>query len=440
MSLSDRAAAAGAITSRIDQQDAAAALLALRLLAGENVFGIKVQDPSQAVLHCEGRDDLELVTTTTRCLISVKTKSAEVELIADEYSRLTARSFGDSTRNQRYALVIIGPQPAAVATFANQLEQAKFLVEHRDAIEANEVYAGFSARWPQVPQSVINHFYIALDIPTLQSKEYQAVAVRLLRQIAPLTDYTDTRANFILSELDIKFRNARLSRSSVTLTEVRDAIFSFVVPREVVTLADEYVRTRYGYLPHPQIKAELEREKAIARSAIRYALQRYRRATRKHRMLGSLIGPIKCIACNGPLMANWLGWGSRGIACSHCGFAPYISLFYACTCGRPILLVAQPPIDILDTAISIRRAANTVRCQNCGQSPRLERLETRVFRLSIPWPPENVSDKGLIEARKEFGWSTAKFRDGKTNAAEKLLEEGLNERIEHRLPYRPADD
>jgi hypothetical protein len=70
----------------------------------------------------------------------------------------------------------------------------------------------------------------------------------------------------------------------------------------------------------------------------------------------------------------------------------------------------------------------------------LERLETRVFRLSIPWPPENVSDKGLIEARKEFGWSTAKFRDGKTNAAEKLLEDGLNERIEHRLPYRPADD
>jgi hypothetical protein len=69
----------------------------------------------------------------------------------------------------------------------------------------------------------------------------------------------------------------------------------------------------------------------------------------------------------------------------------------------------------------------------------LERLETRVFRLSIPWPPENVSDKELIEAREEFGWSATKFRDGKANATEKLLEEGLNERIEHRLPYRPAE-
>ena len=68
MSFFDRAARGGVIASRIDNQDAVAVLIALRILAGERVFGLTLAEPDGVVLHCEGIDDLELVTPETRCL------------------------------------------------------------------------------------------------------------------------------------------------------------------------------------------------------------------------------------------------------------------------------------------------------------------------------------------------------------------------------------
>jgi hypothetical protein len=212
------------------------------------------------------------------------------------------------------------------------------------------------------------------------------------------------------------------------------------MPLEVISIANAYVKTDFGYLPHPGIIESLRREARDVKAATRHAMRRYRRATRKWRMLSLLIGPIRCIACNNALMANLYGWTKNGIACNHCGFNPWVSLFYACICGSPVLLVTQPPVDLVDMAVSLRRALEVSRCENCGQRPKPERLQTRVFPLNIPWPPEAFSDKILIEARKKFGWTADGFRGGEISAQEALLTEALRERIGGRIPSADQDE
>ena len=433
MSLLDRAATAGAFTSKIDHQDAAGVIIALNLLASEAMFGFTVREPEGVVIHCEGRDDLEIVAPDTRCLISVKAQSADLGLVHKEYRRLSARRHVDQTRVGKSALMLIGPQPSAIVTFAEQLEQAQHLLAGREQPEAEEVSRGFCVRWPKFDEKVTETFYIAFMSQGLYSKEYSAIAAKLLRAIAPVADYTDERLMYLLTEIGARFAKARLARGSVTLSEIRDAIFSVTMPLGFMTTAHAYVRTEYGYIKHRDIEAALQREKRDHRKAVRYVMRKYRRATRRYRLLAFTLGPVRCIVCNGPLLANLLGWGRLGIACSHCGFNPFTSLFYACTCGHPVLLVAQPPIDLVDMAVALRSAYATAKCENCGQKPLSERLHTRTFGANVPWPPDSI-ERRLIRAREQFGWNKSKFRDGKVDPMEALLAEALIDRIDRRIP------
>lgn len=416
MALLDRASGAGAVTSRIDHQDAVAVLVALNFLAGEEMFGIRIEKPEGVVLHCEGRDDLELVTPSTRCLISVKAQSGTLSLIRSEFVRLSARRFPDPSRKSSCALALVGPQPPQLVTFADQLEEVRSLTEHRSPSEIDEIYSAFCQRWPGISRATLTDFYIMLNSPRLHAQEYMAVAIHLLRNVAPLTDYTDDRALLLVSDLSQRFAKARMARGSVTLTEIQDLIVGFALPLEFVVIANAYVRTTYGYLRDPDALKPLKREERDLRTAMKHAMRRYRRATRKWRLMAALLGPVRCIACNHPLMANLLGWTRRGIACPDCGFNPFVSFFYACTCCHPVFLVGQPPTDLVDTATAINQAFNERICENCGTRLRPERLQTRVFQANIPWPPEDFSDSTLIEARKELGWTAKGFRDGKENA------------------------
>src|ERR1039457_876925 len=153
MSLLDRSSMAGSITSRIDHQHAVAVYIALSILAEDTMFGVALNSPDGAVIHCEGRDDLELVTPQTRCLISVKARSGDLSLVANEYARLLKGGYADPSRIRSCALVMLGPQPVQLTTFAQQLIEVKSLLAHRDTTERVGIYAGFSERWPDVNKS-----------------------------------------------------------------------------------------------------------------------------------------------------------------------------------------------------------------------------------------------------------------------------------------------
>ncbi len=429
----DRSARGGAIASRVDHQDAVAVLIALRILAGEEIFGLGPTEPYGVVLHCEGRDDLEIVTPDTHCVASVKAQSSSLALVSQEYSRISTSRSPDHSRQSSFALILVGPQPTDVTSLADYLEEARSLLANRHGQEAEGIRADFHKRWPQLEGTSPDEFYLEVGLPRLYSLNYTAIAVQMLRRIASLTDYTDDRAMLLLSDLTTRMAKARSARGSVTLSQIRDSIFDFALPLSLVTLPHAYVRTKYGYMQHPGISQLLEQESRDVLDAVRVAMRRYRRATRKHRIAALLAGPVRCISCDGPFMANMYGWTRRGIACSRCGFSPYISLFYACTCRHPLLLLAQPPLELVDVAVSIRRAIEALRCEHCGEKPRPERLQTRIFQLNVPWPPEDYSDKDLIEAREDFGWSKMPFRDGKENPREILLQEALQDRIDSRF-------
>jgi hypothetical protein len=333
-------------------------------------------------------------------------------------------------------LALVGPQAEEITTLEDQLLKARQMLRRRQDEEQEEVRRAFNDRWAQLPSTFLDDGYVTTGFPRLHSETYTAEAARLLRLVAPLTDYTDCRTGHIVSDLTQRMSAARHNRGSVTLTELRDAILSQALPLEAVAIPHAYVRTRYGYVTSPLLEKALEQERQDVRVAMRQAMKRYRRATRVHRFRAVAAGgPVRCIVCNGPLMANFYGFSRRGIACAHCGFSPFVSLLYACTCGRPILLVAQPPTELVEIARAIREALDSAVCEHCSQSPRPERMQTRVFQLNIPWPPENFSDSRLIEARKELGWKgDGRFRNGTVRALDVLLTEALEER-ETRLEH-----
>jgi DNA-directed RNA polymerase subunit RPC12/RpoP len=230
----------------------------------------------------------------------------------------------------------------------------------------------------------------------------------------------------------------------VTLREIRDELYRAALPMELHMDPTSYVRTAYGYVRHPAIEDALAVELRDVRSAAKYAMKRYRRAWKIH-PFGSVIGPpltwrppVKCIACNHPLTANFGGYTRRGLACPDCGFNPFMTLFYACTCGKPIPLVAQPSTDPVEVVSEIR-SSMARECEHCGQRPKYERLIVRTFSLGIPWSPEEVSDEKLIEDRKALGWYST-VRDSKS-AMESLLNEASRESMSSRLGAEsPADE
>lgn len=405
-------------------------LVALRLLSTVTVADVVLDVLPGSVIHAEGRDDLEFVTRSGRILTSVKSLSAKVALVTSEYERLRDRVAKDEHRLSRIMLALVGPQPADIITLEDHLHNAREMLRHRKLEEQTDVRAAFYQRWPQLPSTFLDDGFVATGFPRLHTETFNAEASQLLRRIAPFTDYTDERTNLVINELTRRMSAARHNRGSVTFSEIRDMIFTQALPGDVLGISQSYVRTRYGYVKSPSLEKSLKNDERLVTAATRSAMKRYRKATRTHRLSTIFFGPVRCIACNGPLFANLCGYTRNGIACSRCGFQPFVSLFYACSCGWPILLVAQPSSHYVDMAQEVRDSVSSARCTRCSRSARPEGVATRIFQLGIPWPPEGFSDRQLIEGRTALGWdkSTRGFRNGKTSAIDALLTEAVEER------------
>ena len=96
------------------------------------------------------------------------------------------------------------------------------------------------------------------------------------------------------------------------------------------------------------------------------------------------------------------GFGRGGILCSACYFSPYLSVLYACECGEPLLLVAQPTPIHADLMIEISNGA-TGTCHACDLAIDRGRLTARTFTMAMPWPPEDFKAELLIRDRISAG-------------------------------------
>jgi hypothetical protein len=439
MTFFDKSASAGSLTSRVDHQDAIGVLVALELLAGDTVAGISSADVEGTVIHCEGGDDLEVVEPTVRCLISVKHRPMAPAAIAAEFVRLCARRYVDASREHSTAVALVGGQPGETVSLADKFGKLQSLLEHRTGTEAHAVIDEFVKENRDFRSLRVEKCFLLPHYNALHTRQFEATVAHLLRRVAPFTDYTDYRVAQAASDTVTRFARARHARGSVTLREIRDSLYRAALPMELHMDPTSYVRTAYGYVRHPVIEDKLAVELRDVRSAARYAMKRYRRAWKIY-PFGAMLkwrGPVNCIACNHPLIANLGGYTRRGLACPDCGFSPFSTLFYACACGRPIPLVTQPSMDPVEVVSEIGSGMDT-KCEHCGQRPKYERLLVRTFGLGIPWPPEEVSEEKLIEDRKALGWGSS-IGDSKI-AMEALLSEALRESLNSRLRTESPDD
>lgn len=81
-----------------------------------------------------------------------------------------------------------------------------------------------------------------------------------------------------------------------------------------------------------------------------------------------------------------------------------MSVLYACECGEPNLVVAQPAMVQAELMMAISRAASRRRSE-CEQSFDPAHFTLRVFALPLPWPPEEFKHQDLIDARIRAGLS-----------------------------------
>lgn len=435
----DKAASAGSLTSRIDHQDAVGVLIALELLAGESIAGVSCSDIDGAVIHCEGVDDLEVVDRTARCLISVKNRPLAPPAIAAEFARLGERQYDDRSRVSSMAVALIGGQPDQTVSLVDKFGKLRSLLADRTGAEAAAVLSDFLQANEEFRSIPVDSCYLLAHYNILHTREFDAIMAHLLRHVAPFTDYTDHRVAQAAAGLVSRFARARHARGSVTLREIRDSLNVAALPIELHLDPTSYVRTAYGYVRHPMIEEALAVERRDVRAAARYAMKRYRRAW-KIFPFAPLIkwpSPVGCIVCDHPLIANLGGYTSRGLACPDCGFSPFATLFYACSCGRPIPLVRQPSMDGAEVLSEIKSGMNTP-CEHCGQRPKHERILVRAFGLGIPWPPEDFSDEKLIQDRQALGWYS-RFSDSKS-ALDALLSDALRDSLSNRLPVEQAPD
>lgn len=387
-----RASRGGYIASRIDQQDGVAVLLMLMAACGH--LGFPREDFETASISFEVYDDISLHYGERSHVVSVKTSPMDKAALSSEFSRLKSR---ESLESSRLILAIVGAETGDSVSLRRSLEEIQSLSAAPDGVSAVKKWAQSNPGFPDPLTCSVVHF------PERDTQEFLAQAVRFMRMLVPLMQYTDTVAEVIIDGMLDACGRLRRRRGTTEVRELFRPLSELAVPAVFAFgSVDGYVKTRYGYLRDSERRGR-EREEALrVAAAQKEAMGRYRRATRGFRLRAMALGPIRCISCGGPLMANMYGYTGPGLACSHCGFNPYCTILAACDNGHPNLVVAQPDIDQVSLMLRLAECANT-KCDQCDATFAPETLMMRIFQLNIPWPPESFSEKSLIAAREEVG-------------------------------------
>jgi hypothetical protein len=421
--LFSREALGGWHASFIESQDSVAAFLALEAISGEADRRLKDVQKQNARIICEWQDDLELQWEGGRLYLQVKDQELTVPNIKSICSKFGDILASDASLDgvARFRIVALGGLHKSARHLPQHLMQLQSASEIRTDLERAQLISDFVRRW-DLPERVA----LSLSIDTRDLRRDSLVAYDLfaasLRRALPVHDFTDRRVHQLYRELagDV-FSAARRHRTWVSLIEARNRLLTQFMPLHLTSYEIEYVRTDFGYLKDPQRREQIKAEEQLVEQARRQAYRRWIRHTRGDRLLDLLLrGPIKCLACNHPLMANVLGRG--GIACPDCSYQPYLTLVYICDCAELMVVDRQPEVDrvhMFGSAISWMRSSPT--CGACGASPAFEKLPTRLGMVPFPVPVEEYSPAKLIGLRERLGWTTRGWRGSPNGPVAEML-------------------
>ncbi len=410
----------GFIASKIDEQDGVAVRLILEILA-EMVA--KEVDPSvigTMRISCEVGDDIMIFDDDHLRLISVKNSALTPRQVVEESMRLTARLSSLQPRAATLrVLCIVGETPIETSKMSSSLDDLRRVLS--SAVDEGKTVADWQAAnqvvvqretkakrdRPGKPKRTVQidgpeTFMIKSFTHRMDTEQTKADVSRLFRKIIPLTDFSDQRVDAIYRDMVATLGETRRARGTLSISDVTRLLREVVLPPRVQAELSAHRLTKYGYSIDPRVAKTLEEDFSHVRTASKRAAKRMRHALRGGLLADLLRGPVRCIECGHPLTANFGGFGSRGLACSSCGFAPFLSILYACVCGEPCLVVDQPSTVQAELMIEIRQGA-TGSCPACSEQFDQTRFAQRTFVAAMPWPPEQFTHQVLIDARIDAG-------------------------------------
>jgi hypothetical protein len=405
----------GAVASKIDHQDAVAAILSIDAVAGRVTAVPPIRQAHDVVVFCEGLEDLEFAWASGRLLVSVKDLVLTMPVVRDFLLGAEDRYPPPEEPNQQ-RLLLCGLRGAdsKVISFEADLTHLKArLAKGRDTEAAR---SEFERKW-NIP--AINATKMSLDLrPMLRdSSEGFAIFANAMRLAFPVTNCTDRFLLKIWHELqDDVFAKTRRHREAVSLRDLNERLASRLAPDTIVQFQTTFVSTPFGYFEDPSRREMLKSEARVVSRARRKALRTWRR----HTLLERLTPRIRCLVCEHPMMGGFNG--RSGYVCPDCGYFPFVTLFYACECATPVTLLTQPElsgVSMFSTAIAITREEER-RCPSCQALVDPRRLDTRLFMLRIPAVLNGSVDARLMAMREAFGRPQKSFSP--TEARTRMLD------------------
>lgn len=412
----------GQTGSKIDEQDGVAVRLILKAISDMVTDELEPSTVGATKISCEVGDDLVIFNDEQLRLISVKNTALSPKEVVEESKRLSERLNSlAATTNTTRELCIVGTIPEKTASLAAKLDDLRSVlcgpVDRAQTIadwqSVNKVVTrrgtkpkGDMPGKPEVatvvdgPESfVVRNFAHRMD-----DEQTKAEVSRAFRKIVPLADFSDRRVDSLYRDMVATFGEARRARRTVSISKFTSLLQAVTLPPAVQALLSTHRLTQYGYSVDPLVAESMKEDSRLVDRALKRAQRRMRRSISQGLIADLFLGPVKCLECGHGLMANFGGFGRHGLACPRCGFAPYISILYACECEEPCLVVSQPSTVQAELMIGVQQASSG-KCASCSRQFDEGRFAQRIFIAPMPWPPEDFTHQDLIDARIDAGLS-----------------------------------
>lgn len=401
----------GQVASRIETQDSSALILAI-----EAIGGLLSRIPNNIVDHVgrmslEKVDDIEIRWDSGVLVVSVKDKSVDYNDLKVELNKFTTLSESPDYREGVFRIEAGALRGSTARSLVDDMDRLRQVGDLGVVDEWLGCKSDFEQRHGVAANVAANTIVSIRDL-SRDSVTLKAVFATTVRAVFPVQNFTDATLVSLFDEhTSIRIAPARRQRRTIMLRELRDAILLPLVPAELIATSSHYMKTSIGYIYDPNVQRARVNDERIKRAAYRKILRRWRKHTWRM-VLADLLyrGPLACPFCGGILTRALLG--SRAFVCTHCLYQPYLTLFYACDCRSPVMLIRQPSVDGLTTFAELltELRQHPKECDLCHQKVMEERLYGRTFGFSAPWPIEDFSEDDIIQIRVRIGWRGLQFK------------------------------
>jgi hypothetical protein len=402
----------GQVASRIESQDSVALVLAVEAIGGK-VRGV----PADVVdrvgrISLEKIDDIELAWDGGALVVSVKDKSLSLNELKIELHKFADLATRQDYRDAIFRIEAPSVSGSATRSFIEDLDRLFQVGTLRIADEWEQCKRDFEARH-NTDATIAAKTMVSVRDLSRDSATAKAIFATTVRSVFPVQNFSDDTLAWLFNEYTAtRIAHARRRRQTVVLRELRDAILLPLIPADIVAASLAYIRTPIGYIVDPNLQRAMAEDDRIKRSAHRILLRQWRRHTWRMWLADMAYrGPLRCPFCDGPLIRSM--FGSRGFVCGACHYEPYMTLFYACDCGQPLMLVQQPSLNGLTTYAEViaRVRQHPRECEHCGTRLIEEKIPGRIFSFSAPWPIDSFSERDIIGFRLAVGWRANGFRE-----------------------------